>query len=353
MNVSITYLLEYGINWLMEEEKDTVDIEEFEPFPLSLIGLGGFFYLIFIKFVQLNFFPSIFSKIYIFQRCIPYINSLLKYPETSLKGLKLLEYNIKNIEENSIVEPIIQETLYNSFAQSLIHFMINCPVFIIRNNTYQLFNQFISLFYEKTRFDLLKSILETCPYSSITGLIIDRFKEEVEKSWPKEKDLPISIFISPKILFIFNYIPKADILNCIETISSTLNFYRFLLIRDKKTNYTNVWKKEEIIRIYKEFIKPLKKNIKQLIQEYLNLSIEKERQQMQQFSHQYGLPGKIFQKFIKKNNKYLLLLELDQNQLQEIKNSQLTTLQLLKDLIERIDELLKGSSPFKGKPNII
>lgn len=108
----------------------------------------------------------------------------------------------------TVYEDDISDSFLSSLCQTLIHFMINCPIEKTRTKSFRLLNGYISLFEDQTRFDLLKHIIVTCQYPSVTGLIISRIQQEVQANWPKVLFFYFIIIFNIIIIFFlifFNY----------------------------------------------------------------------------------------------------------------------------------------------------
>lgn len=97
----------------------------------------------------------------------------------------MLEYFTSTTAKASIQAENVVETFFFSLSQSLVHFMVNCPIDTVRSRAFTIMNNYISLFDDETRFYLLKNIVINCQYTSVAGLMTTRIKQEAELAWPK------------------------------------------------------------------------------------------------------------------------------------------------------------------------
>jgi hypothetical protein len=96
---------------------------------------------------------------------------------------------MKSTPKSSIQVENVVETFFFSLSQSVIHFMVNCPIEKVRSRAFKLMNDYISLFEDRTRFYMLKNIVINCQYTSVTSLMTTRMKQEAELAWPNVSEL--------------------------------------------------------------------------------------------------------------------------------------------------------------------
>lgn len=139
-----------------------------------------------------------------------------------------------------------------------------------------------------------------------------------------------SPFIVDIVEFLVELHVGTEVLEKMDYLTNLLSFYRFLLIRDKSANFTGIWKKDNIATLSK-YLHTLQKEITRVLDESKqNLSTQKATQEY--VSEKYGLP------------------EMTDEEFKTIKSQAETSLELLLDLTLRVKELIKGASPFTGKP---
>lgn len=343
---------------------------------LSSFGLGSYYYFMMVK--NLHFcIPFAYSIERLLVCCLPYISALLKHPKSCLKGIELGTWIVQRISPHSIIlrsttpyfvmsddeEALdIEHSIYFVFCQDLITFMVNCPIASIRTQAYHLFQGYLSIFTNSERFELIKRIITNCPYPSFVGLVVHRLKQEVEWAWallpdtntkstssipfsyPPSFPSPIlsssenttfSPFLSSKVLYLLSLLQSENSpLSRLDILMNVLSVYRFLLIRDKTSNFTGIWEKEKVQQIRDNFLNPLFKVVNKELKKLSSPPSKEEQETQQRVAHQHGLPA------------------LTSDQLIHLHDTNIMNLQLLKDTILRVIELMKGSEPMKGVPDV-
>jgi hypothetical protein len=130
---------------------------------------------------------GLFTHAYLFQKCQPYIESMLQssIPSLSITSKSLCKYFFNTLRNYSLEMNLEQRTnladveKYFNFMQSFINFMAACPDNKERTDAFNLLNEFISKFQDDARYELLVHTLRTCPYPSLLGLMMHRLKEEI------------------------------------------------------------------------------------------------------------------------------------------------------------------------------
>jgi hypothetical protein len=203
------------------------------------------------------------------------------------KTLDLLRSIVDNIEPYSLsIRNIIRirknnekeeatSTLHYKMAESLIHFMINCALERLRTKSYKLLSDILSSFEDQSRFELLKSLITYCPYEGMKYLLLYRLKEETEKAWQNENWN--SPFIGEGILNILRdtLSPIGDLMNRMDTVTMTLNYYRYLLIKDENINKVGIWSPKWQAIIKSNYLDPLLNEIEKLIDQFSKRPTEK------------------------------------------------------------------------------
>jgi len=100
-----------------------------------------------------------------------------------------------------------------------------------------------------------------------------------------------------------------------------LNFFRFILIKDKSSNLTGVWESDKILSLNQEFLLPLQKNVETLLDQHQRVGKEEQSSLMQK----YGFPS------------------LSEKEFESAHFNFLNSLLLLRDLVKRVQELANGA----------
>jgi hypothetical protein len=65
------------------------------------------------------------------------------------------------------------------FAQTIINLMLRCPSLQHRSFAGHCLRRYLALFSEKVRLQLIRSLIDLCPYSSVPALLLQHMKEEI------------------------------------------------------------------------------------------------------------------------------------------------------------------------------
>jgi len=355
-------LLEYGrCQW--DKKLQTSETEEYfeadgfsclEEVRFPMNGLACYCLLVFVHGVDLQRMPTVLSPSYLLELLLPYAIALLKFPRASNYALTLLCYAVDRIDQDSIslvfsegdndFEILREDTtligtgLYLSFVQEMIQFIVSCPVQELRTLFFQGIRRLISLLDDKTRFHLLLRIVKTCPYPSIIALLLHICKEETGRTWSLSisNEIPPrrSLFAGDSLLKIIEAVETiSDPLNQADLIMSILNFYRFLLIKDKCSNFTGIWCSKKQKNIRRTFLRPLEKQVDLLIEKLSKKASVTERDSVDQFMRSCGME------------------QMSIEQYEASRASSVTTLCLIKDTISRVMQLMNGAAPLQGIPD--
>ncbi|KAM9961769.1 hypothetical protein ACTFIR_004630 [Dictyostelium discoideum] len=309
-----------------EEEKDDgfgedeySSIDKLFDLDLPYSGIGHYLFLLILKPTDQFRLPSLQSIHSILMDNLPYLISLLqcKSYRIGFKAIQILSFLQKRLKvgsidinqefcKNPIIEDSIQEIMLKATEQhggnlknaieqsklekekrhkwihdqsttciernyhflqlieSVIGFMVRCPVQQMRSFTYRVLMLLIGqVLTPSTKFNILYNLISTCIFPSFTGLLIHIFKEEINKAWSSTIVDERCYFVSPKILDVVT-IPiqtGGNLMERMDSIMNGLNMYRFLLIRDKGTNHTGIWSKSKIQGSRETCFYPLRKDL--------------------------------------------------------------------------------------------
>ena len=227
-----------------------------------------------------------------------YDDILLKYNQIDCPNLTQEEIHLLRNEENP--KPNDDGDVL-AFAEAMI--TLTCTIkgnskesMMLRNKCWQYVCKFIDLFTPNTSYNLIYAIVETCPYTNIIGLLLDRVLVYVQRYYPaarsssnmhSDENVVDIYYISNKInellwyvldkinetngnnnngrnMFEDNHAYGCDIYNSIDIYCSSFNIFRFLLIRDKKNNICELWP-DIISKGYFKKIKDVKYNLNKKI----------------------------------------------------------------------------------------
>ena len=135
-----------------------------------------------------------------------------------------------------------------------------------------------------------------------TVLFIRLFKGQILKHWNTS-----SIFCSRKI---FDFLPLVlhvrNFASRLDTIMECLNFYRFLLLRDKSTNLTGVWNQSQIAEVNARFVNPLREELDGMTRQYSSFKTDEQCREKIEKLKEIGLPEMTVEQFRASNNRSLM-----------------------------------------------
>ncbi|KAH3732796.1 Ras guanine nucleotide exchange factor [Pelomyxa schiedti] len=299
-----------------------------QRFPHSVIGLGVLLHstecLPLTCLPSILVLPSVLRPNHKLAITLPFITALLARPS---KGWNLLDVISRPIGKASI-EPSLLEDI-TACIQAMIDCMSQCEDSTARTSMYNVMGKTIGFLRPGPRFDAIKKLIAQCSNYTMTGLIIHRLKEEINQSWPNTccDAEESSNFASRRLLEILpvflvprNFSEKFDI------IIQGINLYRYLLIRDRGTNYTGIWSKSEILEVDNNFLQPLKDELTRLKEQsgYGKTMTDEQASSKIADLTNFGLPKMSIQEFKQTNAQVI------------------TNILLIEDLLSRVDELLKA-----------
>ncbi len=141
--------------------------------------------------------------------------------------------------------------------------MVSNPVEEERQTAYGCLGALFTLLGPWERFRMLGSLLQDCPYAAVAGLLVARLKDETLRAWPA-RGSPAGThcppFASPKLVDLFPHFMhcKAPI-EQLDLLMHSLNFYRFLLLRDRGAQaVVGVWRPDLVEWVKAQWLLPLR-----------------------------------------------------------------------------------------------
>jgi len=262
----------------------------------------------------------------LFTLYLPHVRSLFvsRNPILLKKGVELASH-IVNLwcEPSGLTAGLLPNTTHLfELVQAIIDFMVKCPEQTTRTFSLKTMQEYLSVLDDETRMDILETLLEKCPYNTVIATIIHIVTEEVNKAWvARTKDKSFnSPFISTKIISMLETLLKpVDVLNRVDILISSLNFLLFILLRDRTANIIGLWESLLLNKLRENSLTPLQSLVRQMIGESIKEaeSSDKAKKTMKEIQ-QHGLPP------------------LSQQQLQTAQQQNITNLQLVYNLLDRV-----------------
>ena len=125
-------------------------------------------------------------------------------------------------------------------ASSFLRFSLSPKVFLPRK-------KFLTTFKADDSFFITRLLIDGCPYSHVVGLLLDIVLTNTQASFtshqPDGGGHSIYLSSAPSELAwkVIDGLKDSDLCDAAETYSSALSLFRYVLIRDAKTNYCELW----------------------------------------------------------------------------------------------------------------
>ncbi|GBL89256.1 Glomulin [Araneus ventricosus] len=241
-----------------DEVKDENDDSEKVP----TLALANLSYLIFVENIALDSQPFVYNHRYLFMKNLKYIILLLGKNKNLVlfKGLHLAQTLLDRLEEYGIAYNYIELGDFTEFPRLLMKVAIFSSIETHRKMAVQVFLSYISKCDWKGRYHLINQVLCTTNHSGAEGLVINLYKTylndllngSVTDNYFLGKNLKLFL----KKVYVLKEGVETDILEHSDRIMTSLNFLRYLLLRDgKDKNVTGVW--DLLPAISKKFLEPL------------------------------------------------------------------------------------------------
>eukprot|EP01012_Entosiphon_sulcatum_P001282 TRINITY_DN10240_c0_g1_i1.p1 TRINITY_DN10240_c0_g1~~TRINITY_DN10240_c0_g1_i1.p1 ORF type:complete len:625 (+),score=116.58 TRINITY_DN10240_c0_g1_i1:31-1875(+) len=241
-----------------------------------------------------KWFPPILSPQYLLRTLLPHIGDTLERGSltTNFVILRLMHhlfskigcYNVELLEEERKGDGVTREEWdrladqassakefatfspafqrYFEFCQRLAGQMVFCPSRLHRETCHAALMQLFSVFAEYTRHRMMVASVRLCPYGAVSSLVLLRVKEEVLSEYrllEKARSHAGSAFLHPRTLrFLELLLEQKSLSTDIDVIMNALNFYLFLLLRDKPHCRIGVHQAENVTRM-KSILSKLRK----------------------------------------------------------------------------------------------
>jgi len=203
--------------------------------------------------------------------------------------------------------------------------MTRCDSAKTRQKAHRLLHAVLDIFAAPSRFAILSALIPS-PFPAISSLLIHRIKEEVDHSYHGDRynDNSPAYFCSAKIMEVLPLFMHAggNVMDRMDEIVGGLNLYRYLLLKDRAQNKIGICSRAQIIAAKQQFLDPLKSATKNLLHQF-----ESSRGNTDHYKEQSKLLG---------------LPQLSLEEYQQASEMAITSILLLRDLIERIEEITES-----------
>jgi hypothetical protein len=227
--------------------------------PPTLKSLGTIFYLIYGEQLPCISVPSVYSQEFVFHTVLQHADLLIRNGEPLVvhKGLLLIQGLLKQVGDSSLSLDCLDHPIHFQIFQSLIWLAVsgvNSREF--KMLSIELWRPYLDKLHPGARYHLLQSLLPTLEHPGLRGMVINIIKDQIALCL--DKDLPY--FLHDRLSACLPLIWKlpqdveTDLLEHMDSIMSSLNLARFLLLRDK-LNASGFTKQLPILEV--QFMEPL------------------------------------------------------------------------------------------------
>ncbi|GFR05347.1 glomulin [Trichonephila clavata] len=239
-----------------EAERDDSEI-------VPTLAFANLSYLIFVENITSDFQPFVYNHRHVFVMNIKYIVLLLSKTENLVlfKGLHLAKTLLDNLEDFDITYDFVELPDFTKFPSVLLNIGILCQIETHRRMAVKIFLTYVNRCDWKGRYHLINQVLCTIDHSGAKGLVINLFKTYL--NYHLNNGMLDGYFMGKNLksllkkLFQLEAGAETDILPNSDEIITTLNFLRYLLIRDRVfPNVTGI--RDLLPEITEKFFEPLK-----------------------------------------------------------------------------------------------
>ncbi|XP_068618179.1 glomulin-like isoform X1 [Battus philenor] len=242
----------------LEEDKSPYDHRE----KVNMTSLSGLFYVLFSGDFEIidTAIPQVYKHKYIVHTVLLSVNHLLSFTEygpqmkavTLCKSLLILYPS--NVSHTALLCPV-----HFNLLKGLVNVAIFSIYEHIRKHATQLINTHINKFEYKGRCMLIRYILETANHSGMIGYAITLYKNSINEAFNSpaidECFTGAQIMNMIKIICHLPHKAESDLVELADQIITSLNFLRYLVIKDT-LNLTGI--RDNFQYIEEEYLEKLK-----------------------------------------------------------------------------------------------
>ncbi|GFS67267.1 hypothetical protein NPIL_608431 [Nephila pilipes] len=230
------------------------------------LAFANLSYLIFVENITTDFQPFVYNHRYMFMVNLKYIILLFskRCNLVLFKGLYLAKTLLDNLEDFDIAYNFVELGEFTEFPTLLLNIAISSPIETHRHMAVKTFLTYISKCDWKGRYHLINQVLYTFDHSGAKGLVINLYKtylnDHLNNGMLDGYFMGKNLRMFLGVVFELKKGVKTNLLENSDAIITSLNFLRYLLIRDKM--YPNVTLIRDLLPgISERFLNPLKTGI--------------------------------------------------------------------------------------------
>ncbi|XP_077391393.1 glomulin, FKBP associated protein b isoform X2 [Festucalex cinctus] len=224
---------------------------------------GCLAYLVFVKLLDAQRFPIVFSPEFVLRNNVEYVHQLLSSKKEShvLKGLALFEKSLERVDDDGLPATLLEAKSIYDVKQSLLQVLTDCPLHHLRKSGLKVLQLFSDKLDAEAKHKLFRCLLKTSKHPGVEGYIVKNIRNQVEHSMKPGNGT--TWFLGTEFVSLLGLVlslplgADTNVLHNMDKIMESLNLLRYLLIRDKALrNNADVW--EGVSRLKDEYTKMLR-----------------------------------------------------------------------------------------------
>ena len=223
------------------------------------IGLACFSFLTFGQRFSIGACPQVYTHRYCFDVNLNHIFILMSSDETFVqeKGTELMIQLLSFLDDSSFDKYYLENQTLRNIIDTIIDIVTKTQSKSFQQRTLAIISSLINKFEIKQRYKMFMYLWKTCSHIGFLGYVILILKDFIHSCFSEDIAIEKTEFLS---LFtcIFMLEVETDIIDHKDIIMSSLNFLRYLLLRDAE-NATGIW--DETSKIEINFLDVLRKSL--------------------------------------------------------------------------------------------
>ncbi|CAH2091265.1 unnamed protein product [Euphydryas editha] len=305
---------------------------------INLTTLSGLFYGIYSGHFEVPNFavPSVYSIEYVVHTILLCVLHLLSFTEYGplAKGISLCSKILERYTTNTS-HTMLTNSIHYNLCQNLVNISIYSNYETIRKEAVKLISIHINKFEYKGRCMLIKYVLNNANHSGMIGYAISLYKNSIEEAF-RESMLP-DCFTGHQLMNMIKkmcHLPhgaESDLVELADQIITTLNFLRYLALKDN-LNKTGI--KEYFTMIEDDYLEKLRTglNMSKAHYEVKLMDIENSKTE-EQSNISINIGGNVLDKIPTENKKQII-------------HSALNAFHLIEGLVARLSECININKTY-------
>ncbi|XP_025836942.1 glomulin [Agrilus planipennis] len=233
------------------------------------LAVAVLFYLILVEHVSIEKIPKVYDHLFVFQYSLHLLVELFTQTNqfATQYALELTNTLLNYVQNISLPYNLLDDDVHCNFCKSLSKVTIYDTLESNRKKALLLLTKYLYTFEIRGRYLIIYNLVDIVNHTGLISFLITEYKQMLVKELDKIKDenKEISQFFSGQklnsLINKFCYLHKreeSDLVELADQIVASLNFLRYLIIRDRD-NVTKIW--DILPRLETTYFEPLKKGL--------------------------------------------------------------------------------------------